>query len=329
MLSAPLLSAPALLLALVSGLAPTPAPVAQAATLAAIQEADARVTDQAMQPWAELDDAAPPRMVLDAVVRSVYFASEPTRELIELIGTERFDPASLTPLAERLDASPPLFAANVRTWLGRELVTAGSIDEAALLLDPVDPAATVDPATALFFKAVCEHNALDKEAGLKTIARLLDETEAVPERYAAVARLMRQDLEDLSENEMQQLAHQMKNVERRLQQGRSGEKTQEQEQKILSDLDGMIEQMEKQLQQMQGGQGQSDESAQPMDDSRIAGAPGEGEVDERPIGRKDGWGNLPDKEQTEAKNLINRQFPSHYRQAVEEYLKRLAERPAG
>ena len=322
------LSAPVLLLSLVSGLAPTPAPAARAATLAAIQEVDARVADRAAEPWAEVEPLAPPRQVLDAVVQSVYLASEPTRDLISLISEERFDPASLVPLTERLDASPQFFAANVRTWLGRELVTAGSIDEAALLLESVDPAATVDPAAALFFRAVCEHNALDKEAGLKTIEQLLDGTEAVPERYAAVARLMRQDLEDLSENEMQQLAHQMKNVERRLQQGRSGEKTQEQEQKILSDLDKMIEQMEQQLQQMQGGEGQADESAQPMDDSRIAGAPGEGKVDERPIGRKDGWGNLPDKEQTEAKNLINRQFPSHYRQAVEEYLKRLAERPA-
>ena len=300
---------------------------ARSRTLELVRQSDARLLPKAEEPWSELDAAAPPAAALDAVVRSLYLISEPTRELIALIGEDRFDPARLQPLVEKLDGEAPLVAANVRTWLGRQLATAGSIDEAALLLDPIDLEQTVDPAAALFFKAVCEHNGLEKEAGLETIRLLLDETANVPSRYRAVAKLMRQDLEDLAENDMQKLAHQMKNVERRLQQGRSGEKTQEQEQRILSDLDKMIEQMEQQLQQMQG-QGQKNDPTQPMDDSRIAGQTGEGEVDEKPIGRKTGWGNLPDKERTEAKNLINRQFPSHYRQAVEEYLKRLAERPA-
>ena len=43
---------------------------------------------------------------------------------------------------------------------------------------------------------------------------------------------------------------------------------------------------------------------------------------------KEGWGNLPDRAQATAKEMINRQFPAHYRQAVEEYLKRIAQRPA-
>ena len=46
------------------------------------------------------------------------------------------------------------------------------------------------------------------------------------------------------------------------------------------------------------------------------------------MGHKDNWGNLPPKAQAAAKNMLDRQFPPHYRQAVEEYLKKLADREA-
>ena len=305
---------------------PMPAEQARAITLERVERVDSRLVEKAEQPWSSLTDASPATAVLDAAVQSLYFASEPTRELIELIGQARFDAARLEPLLETLDQSDPFLATNVRAWLGRQLATAGSLDEAALMFETLALDQAIDPGATLFFKAVCQHNGLEKEAGLETVRQLLEETTDVPARYRAVARLMQQDLEDLSENDMAKVAHQMKNVERRLQQGRSGEKTQEQEQRILSDLDKMIEEMQQQLQQMQGS-GQGDQSMMPAEESRIAGQTGEGEVDEKPIGRTAGWGNLPDKERTEAKNLINRQFPSHYRQAVEEYLKRLAERP--
>ena len=310
--------------------APVPAGVARAQAIEHVRSVDPRLVEPAEKPWAELADDAGPAEVLAAAVQSWYVASEPTRGLVEAIGQagRQLDLETINPLLQQLDAGSPQVATNVRAWLGRQLATAGALDEAALLLGPVDPGVAIDPAAALFFKAVCEHSGLEKEAGLETIRLLLEETDPVPERYRAVARLMRQDLEDLAENDMAKLAHQMKNVERRLQQGQSGEKTQEQEQRILSDLDGMIEQMQQQLQQMQGGGQGSQQPTEGMDDSRIAGQTAEGKVDKKPIGRTDGWGNLPDKERTAAKNLINRKFPSHYRQAVEEYLKRLAERPA-
>ena len=317
-----------LLLATAAAIAPMPADSAKARTLDHIRRVDARLVERAGQPWSEIDAEAEAGAVLAAAVQSLYLASEPTRELIELTGRKRFDAAAMQPLLEKLDKSGPFVASNVRSWLGRQLATGGSVDEAALLLESVAVEEAIDPAAALFFRAVCEHAALEKEAGLQTIERLLNETERVPTRYRTVARLMRQDLEDLAENDMAEIAHDMKNVERRLQQGRSGEKTQEQEQRIIERLDQKIEKMQQQLQAMQGQGNPGDAPENPADESRIGGSTAPGEVDEREIGRRAGWGNLPDKERTEAKNLINRQFPSHYRQAVEEYLKRLAERPA-
>ena len=301
-------------------------------TLAAVEAVDSRLLERAAQSWATIDaspeaDAVAPAEVLEAAVQSFYLASEPTRELLEALQQPRLDGDRVAATLAELAGGDPFVATNVRAWLGRQLAVGGSIDEAALLLEGLSVRGAIDPVAILFYQAVCHHNALEKDAGLAVIDRLLELTDGVPQRYRAVARLMRQDLEDLADNDMAQVAHQMKNVQRRLQQGRSGEKTQEQEQRILGDLDRMIEKMEQQLQQMQGQQPNGTQPDQPLDDSRIAGGQGEGEVDEKNLSRRGNWGNLPEKERTAAKDLIRRQFPSHYRQAVEEYLKRLAERP--
>jgi len=44
-----------------------------------------------------------------------------------------------------------------------------------------------------------------------------------------------------------------------------------------------------------------------------------GEVTKKNIGSKSGWGDLPPKEREEAMQQIGRDFPSHYRDAIEQY----------
>jgi hypothetical protein len=195
----------------------------------------------------------------------------------------------------------------------------------------IDPALAVDPAGCLFYKAVCEHSLLQKDEGLNTIETLLASTEGVPVRYTTVAELMKHDLEALRAKSLDEVARQMRDVERRLALGRAGEQVQRVEERIITTLDEIIEKLE----QQQGGGGgggngqpRGNQSSSPAQDSYVGGTKAPGEVDKKEIGRKDGWGDLPDKAQAAAKNMINRQFPFHYRQAVEEYLKRIAQRPA-
>jgi hypothetical protein len=70
-------------------------------------------------------------------------------------------------------------------------------------------------------------------------------------------------------------------------------------------------------------------SGTPMQDSRIAELKAPGKVEPRDIGRDAGWGNLPDKDREKALQEIGREFPSHYREVIEEYFRRLAaEEPA-
>ena len=54
------------------------------------------------------------------------------------------------------------------------------------------------------------------------------------------------------------------------------------------------------------------------------GGKGAGDVTKRNIGSKSGWGNLPPKKREEALQQIGRDFPSHYRDKIEQYFRKLA-----
>ena len=164
-----------------------------------------------------------------------------------------------------------------------------------------------------------------KDDGLATIDELLYSTEDVPVRYATIAELMKHDLEALEERSLDEVSRQMNDVERRLALGRAGQQVQRIEDQIISTLDEIIEKLEQQ-QGGGGGAGGGGTPNSPASDSYVGGRQGTGEVDQRPIGTEDNWGNLPERAETEAKNLINTQFPAHYRRAVEEYLRRVGER---
>jgi hypothetical protein len=72
------------------------------------------------------------------------------------------------------------------------------------------------------------------------------------------------------------------------------------------------------------GNPQGIQSNTPAEESRAAQGKGAGEVTKKPIGNKSGWGDLPPKEREEALQQIGRDFPSHYRDAIEQYFRRLA-----
>jgi|TARA_Y100001934_G_scaffold154619_1_gene185278 hypothetical protein len=49
-------------------------------------------------------------------------------------------------------------------------------------------------------------------------------------------------------------------------------------------------------------------------------------VANRNTGNRTGWGALPPKAEARARNILDRNYPAHYRKAIDEYFKRLAER---
>jgi hypothetical protein len=126
----------------------------------------------------------------------------------------------------------------------------------------------------------------------------------------------------------------MADSERRLDLGRAGEKVQEVQEKIITDFDEIIKKEEQQQNGGGGGGGSSEggNSNNPgggaADDSSVKGAEAPGEVDKKQFELKGKWGDLNDKEVTKAKNILNKNFPSHYEQAIEKYTKKMATRHA-
>jgi hypothetical protein len=218
----------------------------------------------------------------------------------------------------------------VKLWLGREFVRYDRFDDALPLLTGLDLDAAVDPAALLFHRAACQHWLLDADAAVESLDKLLERAGGIPVRYERLARLMRADITALEDESLDHIARRMRDVTRRLDQGRAGPRTREVQDGVIESLDKLIAAIEKQQQDSQqqgssgaGGAGRGGEG-KPMEDSRLAELKGPGEVARRDLGDKDGWGNLPPHQRDEALQQIGREFPAHYREAIEQYFKRLA-----
>jgi hypothetical protein len=216
----------------------------------------------------------------------------------------------------------------VSLWLGRELVRRQRFDEALPWLGGLDVETSVDPVSLLFYQAACEHWLLRIEPALASLDRLLEREEEIPVRYARLARMLRVDLEPLEEDSLDHIARRMRDVTRRLDLGHAGNRVRGVQDEVVAALDKLIKKLEDQQNQNQsgggGGAAGNGGNGSPMDDSRIAGGRGPGEVTKKDIGEGDGWGNLPPQQRDEALQQIGRDFPAHYREAIEHYFKRLA-----
>ncbi|QDT25860.1 hypothetical protein Enr10x_11580 [Gimesia panareensis] len=233
-------------------------------------------------------------------------------------------------------SSPPLliegkandfYLANLRYYVARNLTQFRMVDQALVIFNTIQPDTLVDPAGYLFYKAACEHHLLQKEACEETLKQLLDRTQDLPERYRQLATLMQADLASLKEDSLDEISRKMSDVERRLDLGKSDKNTQKVEDEIIAALDKMIKKMEDQSKNSPSsgsGSGSSGSPEQGAEESRIKGSTAPGEVDKKKLANNGGWGTLPPKKQASAKNIINRNFPSHYRKAIEKYFKKLA-----
>ena len=222
--------------------------------------------------------------------------------------------------------------ANLRLFYGRYLVERRMFDEALEQLNAIDPRQVVDPASLFFFKAVAFQGVLEVKPALAALEQLLKNVERVPVRYSATATLMQADLQGLEEKSLGEIARLMSDSERRLDLGRAGEKVQGVQDRIISELDEII----KKIEQQQGGGGgggegeggNSNQSSNPANDSSVKGSESPGDVDKKKFAKEGQWGNLPAKEQAKAKSDLNRNFPSHYQRAIDQYFRKQSERTA-
>jgi len=287
------------------------------------QKPEAAIRAEAETIWPAVSDAASGPDLLQRLAETIALVDEDARRLVDLCAKPR--EAGSPPSFPRLGdpATPPLVADNLRLVFGRWLAGGRMYDEAREQLADLRPEDVVDPASLLFYQAVVYHRLLERDAALAAIARLLKGSDAGPKRYAAVARLMKADVKDLEEDTLDHIARRMEDIERRLALGRAGPKVREVEDGVIESLDKLIKELEDQQQQSNSA-GNSAQSSSPAQDSRILGGKGPGLVTKRDVGSQGGWGNLPPKEREEAMQEISREFPSHYREAIEQYFRRLA-----
>lgn len=181
--------------------------------------------------------------LLDMVVGTFTSIDAKTKAFVDACSMK---PDATQPDATVLKNKDTFYSANMQLFYGRHLAHLKMYDEALELLGSIDPKNVVDPAACLYFKAVCEHQLLMKTEGLATIGILLGNTAGVPLRYQTTAELMKHDLQALKKNSLAEISRKMKDVERRLDLGRGGQRVQKEEDEIVASLDTIIEKLEQQ-----------------------------------------------------------------------------------
>jgi len=281
--------------------------------------------------WSAGGGPAAGRDVFDRLIKSFCIADPDTRRFVEASSpSQPLKNFSSQDFLNRDDADE-FYTIHLRLFYARTLTQRLMYDEALTLFARIDPARVVDPATCLFYQAVCQQQLLKKTEGLETLDKLLHRTEGVAEPYTRVATLMQDELQALDDRSLDGVSRKMQDSERRLDLGRGGQRVQKVQEEIVESLNELIKKMEQQSNpQSQSGQGDnnSNRSSGPAEDSSIKGATAPGNVDKKNLKKQGSWGGLPDKQLKDAKNLLNREFPSNYHNAVEEYFKKLAEKPA-
>ena len=153
----------------------------------------------------------------------------------------------------------------------------------------------------------------------------------VPERYINIVDMLVDDVQHWpdDDSDLNNIARDMKTVNRRLELARGGPITQHLQQDIINKLDKNIKNLEEQLaqqqQQMSASSSQSSKSAIPLPDSKImASPPANGDVSTKKIlANNKVWGSMPEKEKLKAIESIRINYPPYYQDAIEGYLRKV------
>lgn len=306
---------------------PVPVEDVKALAIGFLQEkkADRSSLDRAEALWTKLPEDPTGGEVIETLMETFTLADENVAALVRLCKQPQRE-LRLPKFAWMADEeTPPLMSANARLYFSGWLINQTMYDEAVEQLKDLKPGDVAAPAMLLFCRSVAHYALLQREEGLQALGQLIDGSEQSPRRYMVLAQLMQHDLENLEDDSLDHIARQMNDVRRRLDLGRGGKKVQKAEKDVIESLDKLIKKLEEQQKKGGGGAGQGNiQSNNPAPDSRILGGRGPGNVTKRPIGDQPGWGNLPPKEREAALQQIGREFPSHYRDVIEQYFRRLA-----
>lgn len=274
--------------------------------------------------WPASDDRVSGDQLLEQVVTTVAAVAPTAKELVQFCHA----PRTAAPLPEFAilndQAQPPVVHNNLRLMYGVWLARNDLHEEALEQFGSLAPNDVADPAALLFYQSVCHHRLRDKEACLPAIAKLLERESEVPRRFREVAELMRVDLAPLEPDSLDEVARLMDSIRRRLEQARVGKRVRKEEDDVIAKLDKLIKEMEDKAGEGPASPSSNPSPSSPAEEAQPGGVRGEGNVDNKNLPGGGNWGNLPPKARQEALQQISKELPAHYREAIEEYFRKLA-----
>lgn len=291
---------------------------------------DQAIAGQIRQQWQEPVD---PDQRLSVFASSLELLGGELSDLVRRTRTARFDKA-LPDVACLDDSSQPDFLRNhAKLVYARWLVQNQLYNETLEQLASITTEDVIDPASLLFFQSIANHRLLKKDECLPIVARLLEQEEALPRRFAILANMIRDDIKPLEADSLDEISRLMDNIQVRLGHGRAGKRVRTEEHDVIAKLDKMIKKLEEEAKKQSssaagnasGKPGENLNPNKPMEDSIPGGGKGPGNVDAKDIGDAQGWGNLPPKERQQALQQVGKDFPSHYRDVIEAYFRKLAQ----
>jgi hypothetical protein len=289
-----------------------------------VKKDDAAALKKAEELWNPVVE----RPLLERVVDTFTLVDVDAADLIQSVRNPESPAPTEVPDLLR-DASRPAF---VRDHLGLYFAKQLSLRKVhEQMLETVkllgSPEQLADPATYYFVKAVADHKLQNKDAALRSIQRLLNSVENVPERYQVLANLMKMEMEGWKGEDLGYIARVMEDVARRLELARASKPTQIKEEEVIDKLDQLIKKMEEeQNKQKQPGPGggsgpATNRPSNPADKPYTGGPRGQGRTDKELQRVMELWGKLPEKDKARALEQIKRQFPPQYQQIIDEFAK--------
>ena len=289
-------------------------------------------TQKAMKRWAAHTQGQDltSEQLLDAAILSFAEIDADANTLLQQSVGEDFTSAIET--AGQLN----FYAAQVQLFRARWLVQHRFYDDALETLKDLNPDEVIDPASLMFYRAICQSELLQTEEALASISLLQNNTLNPPHRFLVVADMLKKELIERENEGMRNVAELMQDVERRLDIGQSGEQTQTQEDAVIAALDKLLEDLEEQQQQQQqqqqqsgqgqGQQQQQQQQANPLQESRVKnGASGNGDADAKNLTETGQWGLLNSKQEAKAREMIQQKFPSNFIDQIGRYNRKIAE----
>jgi tetratricopeptide (TPR) repeat protein len=244
--------------------------------------------------------------------------------------------AALRPL---LTSPDPYLATNAAVLLARSLVDQDRLEDAQAVLEPLVArrdeliAHSFAETEVDFLLAYCQLSNLQYDKALAGLERFEQDYPDAPDRFRLPAHQMLQELRARRPESLGEVSDLMVYSSRRLASGQPGKPVQIKQERAIELLQKMIKEAEQRedeqkKQASSGGQGQPQpgQPNSPAQQSYLPGGKSEiGKLGRSPVVRPgEEWGKMRPADRERVLQSLRKNFPSRYRQLVEQYYRQLA-----